>query len=326
MTKNNVFGDYFRDLRRSSGFKSQKLLAEASGISQATISRIEDGSQIPQEETLKVFAPIFDVSLTELLFRAGHIRIEEVNANFAGVNQGTSISNFLKKATEKNIINNGKLIESVREDLRNYIKNNELSGFSADTFIEDMSTFYELILETLKNGGDTEGCLQKYNDLMRAQKYLFYKYLSNNQLHNAILNLVDLLIGDREHDFLGSIEQAISERIGDLMEKHNIATDTKITIHDHKGVRRDIPEQYSDFILSFENPQFQWEALQVLQDIAHEFHIKWNSAYEVGARQPKPKKLEEIIQHTNITYNGILLEDKDRQRILDMLEILFRDR
>ncbi|WP_211746392.1 helix-turn-helix transcriptional regulator [Paenibacillus sp. Marseille-Q4541] len=63
----NEFGDYFRSLRRSKGYKTQKSLAHASGISQATISRIEDGIQIPLGKTMAIFAELFDVNLSKLL-------------------------------------------------------------------------------------------------------------------------------------------------------------------------------------------------------------------------------------------------------------------
>lgn len=66
------FGDFFRRLRRAKGFKSQKALAEASGVSQATISRIEDGTQMPQPDTLKLFAKALDVPYSDLMVLAGH--------------------------------------------------------------------------------------------------------------------------------------------------------------------------------------------------------------------------------------------------------------
>lgn len=70
------FGDYFRRLRRSKGFKSQKDLASLSGISQATISRIEDGSQIPTEETLRVFSKVLDTPFPELMVKSGNMTFD----------------------------------------------------------------------------------------------------------------------------------------------------------------------------------------------------------------------------------------------------------
>lgn len=112
---------------------------------------------------------------------------------------------------------------------------------------------------------------------------------NDSQIAQNIRYFVELLIGDRDKDFYNSIETAFIERVGEIFRKYNIQTKNKITVSDGNGIRQDIPKQYSDMILEIDNPQFQWDVLQELQDIAHEFHIKWNSAYEVGARQPRPK-------------------------------------
>ncbi|MEK5171791.1 LexA family transcriptional regulator [Heyndrickxia sp. FSL W8-0496] len=72
------FGDFFRRLRRSKGFKSQKSLAELSGVSQTTISRIEDGSQNPTPETLKLLAKVLKVSNFDLMALAGHYDEEDL--------------------------------------------------------------------------------------------------------------------------------------------------------------------------------------------------------------------------------------------------------
>ena len=57
----DTLGDYIRKLRRSRGYKSQLSLAEASGISQATISRVEDSSQYPNEQTLRVLLTLLEI-------------------------------------------------------------------------------------------------------------------------------------------------------------------------------------------------------------------------------------------------------------------------
>ena len=72
--ENTELGIYLSKLRTESGFKSQRKLAEVSGVSSATISRIESGAQKPQPETLKALAPYFkSVTYEELLEKAGYI-------------------------------------------------------------------------------------------------------------------------------------------------------------------------------------------------------------------------------------------------------------
>ncbi|MBN6186359.1 helix-turn-helix transcriptional regulator [Aneurinibacillus thermoaerophilus] len=68
------FGIYFAELREKSGYRSQRQLSIASGISNGTIARIEAGTQKPQPETLKVLAQYLrGITYEELLERAGYI-------------------------------------------------------------------------------------------------------------------------------------------------------------------------------------------------------------------------------------------------------------
>lgn len=63
----DTFGDFFRKVRRSQGFKEQKQLAEASGISQSTISRIEEGIQQPSVSTLITLADSMNYPIDKFL-------------------------------------------------------------------------------------------------------------------------------------------------------------------------------------------------------------------------------------------------------------------
>lgn len=142
-----------------------------------------------------------------------------------------------------------------------------------------------------------------------------------------IRSYIHTLIGDDERDFYHTIKDEVFNRVGEILNNHEVNNPQKsIVFSDKDGFKNDIPEQVANMILDIDNAQFQWDVLQELQDIAHEFHIKWNSAYEAGARQPRPTKLELIIERENITYNDKPLDDPDRQRILDMLKLIFPDR
>lgn len=68
------FGLYFAKLREDSGFKSQRQLAEKSGVSNGTIARIEGGTQEPTPSTLKKLAlHLKDVNYEDLMKAAGYI-------------------------------------------------------------------------------------------------------------------------------------------------------------------------------------------------------------------------------------------------------------
>ncbi|MCI1696271.1 helix-turn-helix domain-containing protein [Aneurinibacillus aneurinilyticus] len=71
------FGLYFARIREKSGYKSQRQLSIASGVSNGTIARIEAGTQKPQPETLKVLAQhLREVTYEELLEKAGYLNEE----------------------------------------------------------------------------------------------------------------------------------------------------------------------------------------------------------------------------------------------------------
>ncbi|KQL55933.1 MULTISPECIES: helix-turn-helix domain-containing protein [Bacillaceae] len=66
-------GTYIAKLRKESGFKSQRQLAEASGLSNGTIARIENGTQKPSMETLSTLSKHLKVELIDLYTNAGYL-------------------------------------------------------------------------------------------------------------------------------------------------------------------------------------------------------------------------------------------------------------
>lgn len=73
------FGKFIEHHRVASGFKSQRQLAAKTGISSATISRIEAEIQKPEPETLKILAKhLHTTSLVELMVVCGYWDEEEL--------------------------------------------------------------------------------------------------------------------------------------------------------------------------------------------------------------------------------------------------------
>lgn len=71
---NRNFGEFLKRLRIQYGYRTQKQLAERSGVSQTTLSRIEAGTQKPQPETLRALAPHFPpYTFADLMNRAGYL-------------------------------------------------------------------------------------------------------------------------------------------------------------------------------------------------------------------------------------------------------------
>jgi transcriptional regulator with XRE-family HTH domain len=67
-------GTYIKSLRKSSECKTLKEIENKTGISVASMSRIENGKQWPQPETLKKLAPYLKVPYTDLLVVCGYMR------------------------------------------------------------------------------------------------------------------------------------------------------------------------------------------------------------------------------------------------------------
>lgn len=73
------YGEFIKYHRQASGFKSQRQLAEKTGISSATISRIESEIQKPNPETLKELANYLkSTTFVELMVVCGYWNDEEL--------------------------------------------------------------------------------------------------------------------------------------------------------------------------------------------------------------------------------------------------------
>lgn len=69
----NGYGEFIKRHRIASGFKSLRKLADKSGISSATISRIENEIQVPEVRTLKALSEYLETtSYVELMVKCGY--------------------------------------------------------------------------------------------------------------------------------------------------------------------------------------------------------------------------------------------------------------
>jgi transcriptional regulator with XRE-family HTH domain len=99
------YGKFIEHHRVASGFKSQRRLAEKTGISSATISRIEAGIQRPEPETLKTLAKyLHSTSLVELMVVCGYWDedelLEPIDTDLNVKNEKSSISTDEKELSE----------------------------------------------------------------------------------------------------------------------------------------------------------------------------------------------------------------------------------
>lgn len=74
------YGEFIKHHRLASGFKTQRKFAEVTGVSAATISRIEDNKHRPAPETIQAFANhLKSTSLVELMVVCGYWDEENLN-------------------------------------------------------------------------------------------------------------------------------------------------------------------------------------------------------------------------------------------------------
>ncbi|HHW43804.1 MAG TPA: helix-turn-helix transcriptional regulator [Desulfotomaculum sp.] len=76
-------GEKIRELRIRAGYETLGELHRASGVTVATLSRIESGVQIPSPKTLNRLAPFLKVSVEDLLAAAGYLPEKEEDPNEA---------------------------------------------------------------------------------------------------------------------------------------------------------------------------------------------------------------------------------------------------
>lgn len=83
MPGNKEFALYLKNKRFAKGYSKLKDLADASGITSASLSRIENAKQDPTPELLKKLSSALNTSLEELMIRAGYLepRKDEITIN-----------------------------------------------------------------------------------------------------------------------------------------------------------------------------------------------------------------------------------------------------
>ncbi|NUU73977.1 helix-turn-helix domain-containing protein [Paenibacillus xylanilyticus] len=111
------FGVYFAKIRERSGYRSQRELAEKSGVSHSTINRIESGSHKVSTENLKILAPhLKEVTYEDLLHALGYID-NGATAENTGVE--TTIRMLEKEAHELGLsISDPQFIEMVKDSIK----------------------------------------------------------------------------------------------------------------------------------------------------------------------------------------------------------------
>ncbi|MED4083912.1 helix-turn-helix domain-containing protein [Halalkalibacterium halodurans] len=148
------FGKYMAELRKKNGYKSQRHLAEVSGISNGTIARIENGTQQPSMATINALAMFFeDINLLDLYEKAGHITpqqktdAEKIRYYYTGKEPKKDVEEILFTEEEKMLLDEKDLtVSKIKEKYRIDIDGREMT----DDEIEELARFIKAWRATKK--------------------------------------------------------------------------------------------------------------------------------------------------------------------------------
>lgn len=145
------------------------------------------------------------------------------------------------------------------------------------------------------------------------------------RLDLKIKRLIYLLIGNQQHPFLAEIQDTLFTQLEEVSKKYKVNIIEGISTY-NPDPKKGIPEQLVKKITEIDDDYFKVELIEELQGVAHKFYLEFNPSYELGIRQPQPEELENIIKYEHISYQGQILTNEERLRILEMLRILFPDK
>jgi transcriptional regulator with XRE-family HTH domain len=136
-----AFGLYFAKLRETSGYRSQRELAEKSGVSHSTINRIEAGTHKANPETLRALsAHLKNVTYEELLTEAGIVDLSknhllsEVFGQIKSIEELDEIYALEREFNEKNLWSNDLNVGLTLIKLRKLAEEKQLDLRDPDTF------------------------------------------------------------------------------------------------------------------------------------------------------------------------------------------------
>ncbi|MGE8078124.1 helix-turn-helix domain-containing protein [Peribacillus loiseleuriae] len=143
------FGGFIKDLRKSRGLTLTKL-GELMGYSNPYLSQIENGLKgIPSPELLKRYADSLKVDHFDLMGIAGYYEGDDLLDPIHVL-----VDEMLNK--EKPVVKTSNLIELNKQDLKNIIKQNEISYDGKILKKQDLELL-DLFLKALVSSREEEG-------------------------------------------------------------------------------------------------------------------------------------------------------------------------
>lgn len=294
------FGKYLKSLRNEKNLTLTQL-GKLAGYSNPYLSQIENGHKgIPSPETLEKLAPHLGISHTELMFKAGYISMEEVNKRFSFFNTFSELKNGLEKI-KRNLMRGGKLVDAAKVQLVIQLSKNQVLDINPEDFMDTVEAEVNSLMNLSKAGKNVEERFYEVRPLLNVLNYMIW----------------------------------IANRFSPIIDANQLAMDFNTG---------DLSELSDKEMHQFDNQQLLSEAAYKIVELFHQFKENYdensrNSFYiekdiekvlagfaESVLNKENPKELVEILSLDGITYSSHSLTEQDRQRILDMLKLLFPDR
>ncbi|MFJ7753188.1 helix-turn-helix domain-containing protein [Peribacillus muralis] len=121
-----------------------------------------------------------------------------------------------------------------------------------------------------------------------------------------------LIFHNTNTPFSGALENEFWSSIDKLLSKYPwLKIDKKIDIN-----KKGYIDEIANALINTGNVQFKLELLKELQRIAHEYHLKFDPTYK--------EDLSKILKKESLYFNGVLLSERDKERIKSYLEIKYK--
>ena len=171
-------------IRRDAGFNTVRALADASGIDNSTLSRIEkDGGPQPTPATLKKLAPYLKVPYTELMFLSGHLNRDDFKMSNAVVESPMGNS-FMDEEFLKNLsVAKGKSIDEMKLEMGRMLRyqNIDFNGINEGGQWDKINRIKEVMLSnknSLEENVAQEDFLNALDDIRSLRNMPQHEHLN----------------------------------------------------------------------------------------------------------------------------------------------------
>lgn len=351
----SAYGKYLRELRKNKGL-TLKELGKQAGLSYSYLSQLERGERgtegIPSPQILKKLAEPLGVSHNELMLEAGYISVDDVNYHFEA---RRFLDELLKKISfiKEKLMDKGEFKNWYKREIIAILSQEGFVNTTPEEFMVKVEEMTALMIEAHKAGDSLERLKPEYSSTIRAF----------NRLMILARRPASPLLGELEKKGINYGQTGVTP-IGQIMyrvdtqdevDNINALNDNQKEVIKLYAYNRELIEELLRIWPAgidgfwnrnkdiFDNRELTIELLDELiktrpddsvVDLVN-FLFDWSKRYTILEHNGEEtheytksqwNELTNYLERSEITYGGQPLEPEDRQRILDMLKLLFSDR